>query len=36
MIAAVAYLKLDGAYDPARYTATYTIQREQAAGDIAM
>jgi hypothetical protein len=32
MLAAVAYLKLDGAYDPMRYAATYTFQTERAAG----
>jgi hypothetical protein len=36
MIAAVAYLRLDGAYDTDRYMASYTIQVEQAAGDIAI
>jgi hypothetical protein len=35
MFAAVAYLKLDGAYDPARYTASYTIRTERSADDIA-
>ncbi len=36
LLAAVAYLKLDGAYDPARYAATYTIRTDPVAGDIAI